>query len=131
MRRFFGAIRRIFGARTTSESADPFYQRVPWTGRTLAGISVTPDTAVTVPAVWACLRYLSQTVAVLPWYVLRDVERGGERSESHPVRGLIGRRPNPEWSSFQFRETLTHWALRWGNGYAEIERDGAGRPVAL
>jgi len=31
----------------------------------------------------------------------------------------------------QFRETLTHWALRYGNGYAEIERDIIGRAIAL
>src|SRR5262249_33598384 len=44
---------------------------------------------------------------------------------------LLWKRPNTEWSSFQFRETLTHWALRWGNGYAEIERDQLDRPFAL
>lgn len=125
------AIARIFAARQSSEPADPFYQRVPWTGRTLAGIAVTPDTAVTVPAVWACLRYLSQTVAVLPWFVLKEGKNGGERNITHPVATLLGRRPSPEWSSMQFRETLTHWALRWGNGYAEIERDAIGRPAAL
>jgi phage portal protein BeeE len=81
------------------------------------------------PAVWACLRYLSQTVAMLPWNVIISEGRGAEVQEKHPVQWLIcTRRPNPEWSSFQFRETLVHWALRWGNGYAEIERDlSAGR----
>jgi HK97 family phage portal protein len=43
----------------------------------------------------------------------------------------LSRRPSPEWSSFQLRETLTHWALRWGNGYAEIEPDQHDRPFAL
>jgi hypothetical protein len=44
---------------------------------------------------------------------------------------LLWKRPSKEWSSFQFRETLTHWALRWGNGYAEIEPTRLGRPFAL
>ncbi|MBX3579901.1 MAG: phage portal protein [Rhizobiaceae bacterium] len=115
-------------------SVEPRYverSRVPYSSRSLAGVAVTPDTAVTVPAVWACLRYLSQTVAVLPWHVMRDTLKGGERAPNNPVDWLLWKRPSPEWSSFQFRETLMHWALRWGNGYAEIERDVYGRPIAL
>jgi HK97 family phage portal protein len=115
-------------------STEPRYierSRVPYSGKSLAGPLVTPDTAVTVPAVWAALRYLSQTVAVLPWHVMRDTPAGGEFAPSNPVDWLIWQRPNPEWSSFQFRETLTHWALRYGNGYAEIERDIYGRPLAM
>jgi phage portal protein BeeE len=34
-------------------------------------------------------------------------------------------------SPFQFKETLVGWALLWGNGFAEIERDGAGRLLNL
>jgi len=50
---------------------------------------------------------------------------------THNVDRLIHRRPNPEMSAFAFRETMMTWALTWGNGYAEIERDSANRPVAL
>ena len=82
-------------------------------------------------SVWACIRYLSQTVAVLPWRVMKDGPVGAEHQKRHPIDWLLYKRPNAEWSSFQFRETLTHWALRYGNGYAEIERDQAGRPFAL
>ncbi|MEI9804082.1 MAG: phage portal protein [Pseudolabrys sp.] len=109
----------------------PGASRVASGARTLAGVVITPDTAVTISAVWACLRYLSQTVAVLPWHVMLDGKSGAEIKKSHPVDYLIWKRPNKEWSSFQFKETLTHWALRWGNGYAEIERDQLDRPFAL
>lgn len=105
--------------------------RVAYSGRTLAGVTITPDTAVTIATVWACLRYLSQTVAVLPWHVMSDGPKGAEIQKRHSVDWLLWKRPNPEWSSFQFRETLTHWALRWGNGFAEIEPDQLGRPFAL
>lgn len=105
--------------------------RVANSPRTLAGVPITPDSAVTVAAVWACLRYLSQTVAGLPWHVMMEGQKGAEAQLKNPIDWLIYKQPNPEWSSFQFRETLTHWALRWGNGYAEIERDTLGRPIAL
>lgn len=118
-------------ARVTREQRDTDASRVSASTRTLAGVTITPDTAVTVATVWACLRYLSQTVAVLPWHVMRDGQNGAEIAQTHPIDWLIYKRPNPEWSSFQFRETMTHWALRWGNGYAEIERNQFGQPYAL
>jgi HK97 family phage portal protein len=121
----------ILAQRIAGEPKYPSRERVAYSPRTVAGVPITPDTAVTIAAVWACLRYLSQTVAVLPWHVKRDGDNGAEIQKTHPVDGLISKRPSPEWSSFQFRETLTHWALRWGNGYAEIERDNMGRPFAL
>jgi HK97 family phage portal protein len=118
-------------ARLTTEPRRPQQSRVAYSGQTVAGVPATPDTAVTIPAVWACLRYLSQTVAVLPWHVMRDEKSGGVLMPTHSLDYLLWKRPNPEWSSFQFRETLVHWALRWGNGYAEIEPDQIGRPAAL
>lgn len=122
----------LFALRRAAEPRDPDAGRLPTAGRTLAGVYVTPDNAVQVAAVWACLRYLSQTVAMLPWNVMASTEgKGAVVQAKNPVQWLLHNRPNPEWSSFQFRETLVHWALRWGNGYAEIERDLAGRPYAL
>jgi len=117
--------------RVAREPRDPESERLPYNPRTSAGVYISPDTAITIAAVWACLRYLSQTVAVLPWHVMRETDRGGEKVLSHPIDYLLNKRPSIEWSSFQFRETLTHWALRWGNGYAEIELDERGRPMAL
>jgi HK97 family phage portal protein len=121
----------VLGAALTTIPRWVQVSRVPVGRTTASGVRITPDNAVTIPAVWACLRYISQTVAVLPWHVMRDGKKGAEISFSHPVDFLLAKRISAEWSSFQFRETLTHWALRWGNGYAEIEPDKAGRPFAL
>lgn len=122
---------RIFALRKTSDQKAITVDRVPYNGLPLAGVRVTPDTAITVPAVWACLRYISQTIAMLPWNAMEKTDGGGIVAENTRVHTLLHDRPNPEWSAFQFRETLTHWALRWGNGYAEIERDQMNRPYAL
>lgn len=121
----------ILAARMTGDPRYPQASRIPYLQRTLAGVRITPDEAITISAVWACLRYLSQSVAVLPWHVMRGGKRGAEIALMHPLDYLLSRRVSDEWSSFQFRETLTHWALRYGNGYAEIEPDQAGRPFAL
>lgn len=122
---------RFFAQRQIREPRDVQQNRVPYVFKPLAGVPVTPDNAVTVPAAWACLRYLSQTVAALPWNVMESTPKGGVVALRSPMQSLLHTRPNPEWSSFQFRETMVHWALRWGNGYAEIERDTANRPIAL
>jgi HK97 family phage portal protein len=65
-------------------------------------------------------------------FELYEVKKDGRKlAKNHPARPIMSVSPNPETSAMTFRETLTGWALGWGNGYAEIERDGAGQPVAL
>jgi HK97 family phage portal protein len=126
-----GWLQTIFD-RLTREPRDPDARRVPGGVRTLAGVAITPDLALQNPTAWACHRYLTQTVAVCPWHVMRALPTGGkEVAGTHRVDWLLYKRPNPEWGAFQFRETLLSWALLWGNGYAEIERDVLGRPLAL
>lgn len=126
---------QLYGALTgRRETASPIYphdQRVPYGMRTVAGVPINADSAITIPAAWACIRYLTQTCAVLPWHAMLDEDEGAEIADTHPIDYLLYKRPNPEWSSFQFRETLLHWALRWGNGYAEIEPDQLGRPYNI
>lgn len=127
-----GWLSRIFGARRSRETTEPEQNRIPRQARTLAGVYVTPDRALTNSVVWACVRYLSSTVAQLPWQVKRELDGGGAQVvPRHPVANVLAWRANPETSPFQLRETLMVWALTWGNGYAEIVRDAAGRVVEL
>lgn len=119
-------------ARLSVEPRYPEENRVPIVYQTLAGVHVTPDRAQQNDVVAACKRYLSQTVAQLPVRVMKMRPDGtSERVVSHSVDYLMNWRPNPELAPFQLKETLTGWALIWGNGYAEIGRDGGGRAVAL
>lgn len=126
-----GRLADFLAARRSSEPRSPDESRIGYSGRTTAGVVITPDTAMLSATVWACIRYLSQTTAMLPWRVMRETEKGSELAARHPLDYLLHKRPSKDWGSFQFRETLTHWALRWGNGYAEIERNGMGQPIAL
>lgn len=103
-----------------------------WPTRNDSGIRVSHDTALKYSAVWACVNYLARTLAYLPWNVFRRRDGGGrDRAASHPVDWLLHTQPNPEMSAFSFRQALMGHALTWGNGYAEIERDRAGRVMAL
>ena len=94
-------------------------------------IAVTEQTALNISAVWAAVRVISGSVAVLPHKVYR---RGpnGERAEDGTSPGAnLGSSPNPEMTAATFWETLLAHTLTWGNGYAEIERDQALRPIGL
>jgi HK97 family phage portal protein len=109
--------------------------RIWFSGRTQAGVYIDADRAMCNATVWACLRYLQNTVGQLPWHVMsqRRVRDRliAEQMPTHPVDWVIGTRASPEMSSQTFRETLLGDALLWGNGYAEIERDNAMRVIAL
>lgn len=100
--------------------------------RSTAGVAVTEDTAMSQSAVWACIRVISESLAGMPWLVGRRLKDGTiEPEDRADLDWLLNYQPNPETQSFAFRETLWAWALGWGNGYAEIERDFAGNPVNL
>lgn len=97
-----------------------------------AGVVINQDTALNYSAVYSCVKVISETIAQLPWSVFQNVSGGTtDKNVTHPVYRLIHTRPNPEMTSFSFKETMMAWALLWGNGYAEIEKDVSGRPIAL
>ena len=101
-------------------------------GRTTSGKPVNERTAMQTTAVYACVRILAEAIASLPLHVYSYREDGGkELVHDHPLYGLLHDEPNPEMTSFVFRETLMSHLLIWGNAYAQIVRDGAGRVLGL
>ena len=83
-------------------------------------------------AVYSCVRILSEAVAGLPLHLYRYTEEGSkEKATSHPLYFLLHDEPNPEMTSFVFRETLMTHLLLWGNAYAQIIRNGKGEVIAL
>ena len=101
-------------------------------GGSSSGRSVTERSAMQMTAVYACVRILSEAIAGLPLHLYRYKEDGGkEKAIDHPLYLLLHDEPNPEMSSFVFRETLMTHLLLWGNAYAQIIRNGKGEIVAL
>lgn len=107
----------------------PTQQRI-YIGASQAGVLVNEDTALTFSAFWACVRVISQTVAALPWGVYQKTQAGRDEVFG-TVSWLLNNQPNPEMTAFSFREALIAHVLTWGNGYAEIIFDLAGRPSQL
>ena len=101
-------------------------------GGSTSSKTVTERSAMQMTAVYSCIRILAEAVAGLPLNLYRYTEDGGkEKAIDHPLYLLLHDEPNPEMSSFVFRETLMTHLLLWGNAYAQIIRNGKGEVIAL
>ena len=111
----------------TAGSSYAFYM-----GSSTAGKNVTERSAMQMTAVYSCVRVLSEAVAGLPLHVYKYRSDGGkEKAFTHPLYRLLHDEPNPEMTSFVFRETLMTHLLLWGNAYAQVIRNGKGEVIAL
>ena len=101
-------------------------------GGSTSGKPVNERTALQMTAVYSCVRILSEAVAGLPLHVYRYGENGSKvKALDHPLYRLLHDEPNPEMTSFNFRETLMGHLLLYGNAYAQIIRNGKGEVVGL
>lgn len=111
----------------TAGSAYTFYM-----GGSTSGKNVTERSAMQMTAVYSCVRILAEAVAGLPLHLYKYNDDGGkEKAIDHPLYRLLHDEPNPEMSSFVFRETLMTHLLLWGNAYAQVIRNGKNEVVAL
>ncbi len=127
-----GILQGIFKARDKPKNALGGSRYSFFFGNTSAGKPVNEHTAMQMTAVYSCVRILSETLAGLPLHVYRYNDSGGkEKYLKHPLYKLLHDEPNPEMTSFAFRETLMSHLLLWGNAYAQIIRNARGEVIAL
>lgn len=101
-------------------------------GNSTSGKRVNERTSMQMTAVYSCVRILSEAVASLPLHFYEYGENGSKvKAIDHPIYRLLHDEPNPEMTSFVFRETLMTHLLLWGNAYAQVIRNGKGEVVAL
>lgn len=95
--------------------------------RSGAGVRVDADSAMRLSAVYACVRALAESFAVLPFVLYRPrVGGGSSRVTDHWLYRLFARQPNRFQTPFEWREMLQgHLALR-GNAFNQIVPDGVG-----
>lgn len=100
----------------------------PVGGRSTSGQRVSADSALRLSAVYACVRVLTESFAVLPFKLYRPKAGGLGRAvvTDHWAYTLFSRRPNRFQNPFEFREMLQgHLTLR-GNAFCEPVNDGRG-----
>jgi HK97 family phage portal protein len=90
---------------------------------TSSGVPLTESTVLGIPAVFACVRVLTEAIAALPLITYERFANGDrERARGFSLYNLLHDEPNPLMTSFELRELLVgHLCLR-GNAYCYIER---------
>lgn len=94
--------------------------------------SVTPDAALQIGTIWACVRLLSETIGTLPVGVYqKDASGGRAPATNHPLYALLHDSPNADQTAAEFFESIVACLCLWGNFYAEKEMNGAGEVASL
>ncbi|RIV20321.1 phage portal protein [Fibrisoma montanum] len=118
------------GLSLSTETYDPSIARLM--GLNEGKVAVTEENVLGLSAVYACVDRISKSIASLPWDVYdQPDERTSRKAYEHPVFKLLHTQPHPLYSSSTFRRVMLNHLLLRGNFYAEIQRDGRNRPIAL
>lgn len=100
-------------------------------GSSVSGKSVNARSAIQVSTVYACVRVIAETVASLPFAVFEVDRSGSQKALDHPLYRILHDEPNPEMTSFVWREAMLTHLLLWGNSYSQILRAGRGNIVGI
>ena len=127
-----GILSGLFRSRDKPQNATAGLGYSFFFGGTTSGKRVNEMSAMQMTAVYSCVRILAEAVAGLPLHLYRYTDNGSkEKAIEHPLYRLLHDEPNPEMTSFIFRETLMTHLLLWGNAYAQIVRNGKGEVLGL
>jgi len=87
--------------------------------QTASGIAVDENVAMTLSAVWACVRLIAGTVASQPWQVFERLGNGDRRiAYNHYLYPILHSKSNDRQAAFNYRETAIAHLLLWGNSYS-------------
>lgn len=125
------ALKQLHNRTIKNDITGPGAEALRQLGRTSAGKVVNEHNAMQLTTVYACVRIIAEAIAGLPLHLYRYTDSGKKKAVDHPYYYLLHDEPNPEMSSFTFRETLMTHLLLYGNAYAQKIFDNRGRITAL
>ena len=98
----------------------------------IGSANITPDTALQLTAVYACVRVHANAVSTLPFQMYREKPNGAkEQIRDHWLYRLFAKRPNAYHNPMEFRAMMHgHLELR-GNAFAYIVSNGKGEVTDL
>ena len=98
-----------------------------------AGVVVSRETALSVPAIWSAVDTICKTLASLPFGIFEQTATGSKPAKSHPVYHLVRLNPAPDlslYTSYSFKYALFLQAC-FGDAFVKVHRNGIGRPTNL
>ena len=126
------AANRIRAIAITDEKAwNPSMWNLVAGSQSLSGEAVTEHSALTYSAVWCAVNLIAGTIAGLPLHLM---QRKGEQkriADDRKLYSVMHDEANRYMTADVFRQVLMAHVLTWGNGYAEIVRNGYGEVTEL
>jgi len=102
--------------------------------RSDTGEAVTPDTAMRVSAVYACVALISGIISTLPLRVYQYEPKSGTRKlvdRNHDIWFLLNQAPFETWTAVAFWQQMVQSVLLWGDGFAQVKKNQAGLVTAV
>lgn len=120
---FFSQLLASGQAGTVSDGGGGFWRGLIGSGRSSAGVRVTPETALALPILQNCVTLLAESCAQLSCEVFERLE-GSQRQPAinHPAYDVLRFAPNGFQTPYERMELLQMGAGLRGNGYEFIER---------
>jgi len=136
LKSLFGREARVAVPAETEERARVLYDSDAGFTEILNGApvsdTVTMREAMSLPAVWAAINFLSGTMAGLPIEVFEKNEKdGGDPKVSGGIADVLGAAVNDQLTSFEWREAMFAEVFGPGRGYSYLERDGKGDVINI
>lgn len=129
---FFSSLLGGAGPGTLTNPDSGFWRGLIGSGRTSAGVTVTPDTALALPILQNCVTLLAESVAQLPLELYRRQDNGQrEAAINHPLYDVLRYQPNGFQTPYELRECSQMAAGLRGNAYQLIERRDDGNVIGL
>jgi HK97 family phage portal protein len=128
-------VRSLIGAATKFSPKNPrdpaVAEMFARASETASGIRVTPEQALRVGAIYACISIIAESIGAMPVHLFERDGRFRVPADGHPAVRVLTQQANPEVTAGEFWEQMTGWKLLRGNALAYIERDSINRPLAL
>jgi HK97 family phage portal protein len=100
--------------------------------KTNSGVTVNETSAMRLAAHFACVSLTARVVASFPVQLFERLPDGRKRKATdHPVYHLLHDQPNPEMTSFSFKEVLQANLSNTGRAFSEIVWTKSGYPKEL
>jgi HK97 family phage portal protein len=99
--------------------------------KSTAGIEVTVERALGVPAIWAATNFIPATIASLPLDLYTREDQGRKTADKDPLYATLHDAVNDEMSSFAWRKQAMEHVLLRGRSFTLIVRNKAGRVKEL
>ncbi len=93
--------------------------------------SINPKTAISIPAVLACVKVIAETIATLPCHIYERTGDRTTRTQDHELDYLLHHTPDGFMTKVNFFETIMFHTLIFGNAFVEIERNNMFQVDAL